>query len=368
MGGDAGDAWCVGCRKGGAPWPSRKRSPLPFAARAKRGASGFGAVRPREFLPPVAKRVDGGAEAGFPHLACARPEGCAAMTDRSAPPGRDALIRATSRLQEAKARFDREIPVGGGDEGMRYMQAQGLLWSAGETILWALELETRIEGFADLVSRENRSEFQDAIRRLRSLTQEYVDTSTAVATSQDVHAARPALEILPEMIACALAIGAGADTIQIPEDSDLEMRVAALRRVLARLIALAASARRTLVATLAKVEPQPEHDERDRKSGAERARALRARRAQGVVLQVPVNLYAGDLDLLRRYGFLGAGDGSDREALAASLETFIAAAFLGLGARYPWGGGVTWRDLAAKQAGRIAQISGRERDEKNRDR
>ena len=55
-----------------------------------------------------------------------------------------------------------------------------------------------------------------------------------------------------------------------------------------------------------------------------RARRMRARRRRRVVLQIPLKIFTGDLELLRRLGFLVPGtDLSNPDAVAKAMEAFV---------------------------------------------
>lgn len=103
-------------------------------------------------------------------------------------------------------------------------------------------------------------------------------------------------------------------------------RAAAVRAkgVLVRVVAAAISGR-TIFKRL--VDRETETDQSEEVSHAARMRRLRARRRKGVVFRPTVNLYAGELDLLRHMGFLTAGDKDNKEAVEAALDAFIFAAF-----------------------------------------
>lgn len=61
---------------------------------------------------------------------------------------------------------------------------------------------------------------------------------------------------------------------------------------------------------------------------AVRMREYRRRKKLGVRQQLRVDLFQGDVDLLRRYGFLKGRDPKDQAAMTATLEDFLLAALL----------------------------------------
>jgi hypothetical protein len=80
----------------------------------------------------------------------------------------------------------------------------------------------------------------------------------------------------------------------------------------------------------------------------ERARRLRERRRRRVVLQIPLDVYAGDLDLLRRSGFLSGG--TNPEAVADALQAVLLRAFLSSPRHGPW------RERISKQRSRLQSL------------
>ena len=84
--------------------------------------------------------------------------------------------------------------------------------------------------------------------------------------------------------------------------------------------------------------------------GAVRPRRLRARRRRRVVMQVPIDVYAGDLELLRRAGLLSAGGSSSPEAVADALQILLARAFLS----NPQHG--SWRGRFSRQVPRLNSL------------
>jgi hypothetical protein len=63
-------------------------------------------------------------------------------------------------------------------------------------------------------------------------------------------------------------------------------------------------------------------------SGTERVRRKRERERRGLRFMVPVNVYDGDLDLLRAFGFLAGHQMSDRGAISRVIEAFLATSYL----------------------------------------
>jgi hypothetical protein len=86
----------------------------------------------------------------------------------------------------------------------------------------------------------------------------------------------------------------------------------------------------------------------DLSPGAVRARRLRERRRRRVVLQIPLDVYAGDLDLLRRSGFLSGG--TNPEAVADALQAVLLRAFLSSPLHGPW------RERISKQRSRLQSL------------
>jgi hypothetical protein len=60
----------------------------------------------------------------------------------------------------------------------------------------------------------------------------------------------------------------------------------------------------------------------------ERVRRKRERERRGLRFMIPVNVYDGDLSLLREFGFLAGHQMSDRKAISRALETFLATGYL----------------------------------------
>lgn len=83
-----------------------------------------------------------------------------------------------------------------------------------------------------------------------------------------------------------------------------------------------------------------------------RARRMRARRRRRVVLQIPLEIFTGDLELLRRLGFLSSTDSSNPDAVAKAMEAFVLESFLSRGDAGPW------RERLARQLPRLNTLRG----------
>jgi hypothetical protein len=83
-----------------------------------------------------------------------------------------------------------------------------------------------------------------------------------------------------------------------------------------------------------------------------RARRMRARRRRRVVLQIPFEIFTGDLELLRRLGFLSGADSSNPDAVAKAMEVFVLESFLSRGDAGPW------RERLARQLPRLNTVRG----------
>ena len=67
-------------------------------------------------------------------------------------------------------------------------------------------------------------------------------------------------------------------------------------------------------------------------------------------MKVPIDVYAGDLELLRRAGLVSAGGSSNPEAVADALQILLARAFLS----NPQHG--SWRDRFSRQVPRLNSL------------
>lgn len=218
----------------------------------------------------------------------------------------------------------------------------------------------RIVAFAvDRAPMDRASDYREAAEAFRSHLAGHAMTMRKALDAGAIDVAGDSIAHLLAVEAAALELaGIVSDMPRRESFSFLDEGEAALAKIatarigsmiqgrLARSFVFAATERRAIETALRPREGA------GRKSDAERAKAMRDRRARGVVAQVPVSVYAGDIDLLRRFGFLTGVDVTDRQALGAAIETFLLGAFLAHDDTP-----LPWREREARQAGRIAEIS-----------
>lgn len=92
-----------------------------------------------------------------------------------------------------------------------------------------------------------------------------------------------------------------------------------------------------------------------REDAAERMRRIRKKRERGFVMQVPVNLYEVDIEILRGLGFIRGEDAGDKGALGIGVEAFLLTTMLANPVSQE-----DWGERMKMNAARLDGIAGRE--------
>jgi hypothetical protein len=145
-----------------------------------------------------------------------------------------------------------------------------------------------------------------------------------------------AFELIPLLVR-------GVNTNVLPQDGNAPSGVTYRPSVMvqARLIDLAVAA----IAARRSLEREEEtRAEEELTPDARRMRRMRERKRRRVVRQVLLEVYDGDLELLRRMGLLSAAEAEKPEAIADALQAFLLGAFLMHGSEVgPWQDGLKYQ-------------------------